>query len=282
MKNSKKLIIATLMLVFAFVAVVSSTYAWFTMQNEASVDTIELDVVASGKDLQISTTGAEGSYGFLAKLGTIDGTISPVTYDMIDGFQKLVLNNGVYEYAAAEAFEPNDTAENDNGYLVYDIWFLSTQEVDVTINKSTTAFTGTNTKALDALRIMFVEVDGTNNEVADSIKIYEPRVGTGSFGEGDYYLVDNSYIAYNSLTTYLNPFDSEEDYYTLNETYFATRKYTPDYSYASDAGLQFTITELEANVAKHIRVKIWIEGWDGDCTTSDGSTFKTYLSFLGL
>ena len=41
MKNLKKLFVAAVMLVVALTAVVSSTYAWFTMQNEVDVDQME-------------------------------------------------------------------------------------------------------------------------------------------------------------------------------------------------------------------------------------------------
>lgn len=48
MKNLKKLMIASFMLVVAFVALVSSTYAWFSQSNTATVTGIELTAVAEG------------------------------------------------------------------------------------------------------------------------------------------------------------------------------------------------------------------------------------------
>ncbi|MBO4622961.1 MAG: hypothetical protein J5691_03635 [Bacilli bacterium] len=57
MKNLKKLVIASFMLVIAFVAVVSSTYAWFTQGKEATVKDITIGVIDADLSLLISTDG---------------------------------------------------------------------------------------------------------------------------------------------------------------------------------------------------------------------------------
>lgn len=273
MKSSKKLIIASLMLVFAFVAVVSSTFAWFTMQQQADVEEITLNVAAAGKDLQISTTGDEGSYGYTITLGSITGKLTPVTFDASDDtFKALVFANPdkylVYENAIA--VKPGDALTNE-GFFEYDLWFKSSESIPVNLDLLTSATTSDNTSALGALRFMFVEVNGTTED-ALTRKIWEPTLGSGSFGKGDFYNPANNYIAYNAFTNntpetnddFLKVYDSGVGHYELNDTYFTGRIYTPNTS----TGNKFNVTTLTGGVAKHIRVRIWLEGWDGDANNT--------------
>ena len=76
MKNLKKLVIASFMLVIAFVAVVSSTYAWFTRGTDAKVNDITISVVDAQKSLLI---GREN--GVWSRNVTVDpvGKMTPVT-----------------------------------------------------------------------------------------------------------------------------------------------------------------------------------------------------------
>ena len=78
MKNLKKLVIASFMLVIAFVAVVSSTYAWFTQGQDATVNTIQIGVVDANKSLLISKDNA--SWARTLAFG-YDGRITPVTME---------------------------------------------------------------------------------------------------------------------------------------------------------------------------------------------------------
>ena len=82
MKNLKKLVIASFMLVIAFVAVVSSTYAWFTQGQDAKVTEISIGVVDANKALLISKDNASWSrnlgFGY-------DGKITPVTMQATAG-----------------------------------------------------------------------------------------------------------------------------------------------------------------------------------------------------
>ncbi|MBP5551526.1 MAG: hypothetical protein J6X93_05710 [Bacilli bacterium] len=76
MKNLKKLVIASFMLVIAFVAVVSSTYAWFTQGQDAKVSEISIGVVDASKSILISKDNS--SWVRELDLG-FDGKITPVT-----------------------------------------------------------------------------------------------------------------------------------------------------------------------------------------------------------
>ncbi|MDD3191846.1 MAG: hypothetical protein PHP41_03750 [Bacilli bacterium] len=216
MKSTKKLIIAAFMLVFAFVAAVSSTFAWFTLQNEVDVDEISVEVGAAGNDLQIA--GLDGSFSYSYALTQPTGvTLLPVTWDntATPSFQKLSLNAGggtpYFEYASASGASLGyaDSTYTWNGtgdYLTYDLQFRSnTTALEVYLDLAANPFTlnetdplkaAQNAEVLKTIRIMFVDLDSEGDEVPASRVIYSPYYNVLSdFGNGDYFLKDSGWIA---------------------------------------------------------------------------------------
>ena len=115
MKNLKKLVIASFMLVIAFVAVVSSTYAWFTQGGEAKVENITVGVVDSNKAMLISkdklTWGKSVSLSYTGKL-------NPATADAFANgelsFREIALGeNGGPLAPSKELFESTVTAPTE-------------------------------------------------------------------------------------------------------------------------------------------------------------------------
>ena len=288
MKNLKKLFVAAIMLVVALTAVVSSTYAWFTLQNEVDVNDMELNVGTAGLDLQISSTGTAGDYGYSLNLGTPTGTLTPVTYDFSDNtFQLLVLDETkeFFKYEEAASFGMSGT---DGQFLSYDLWFVTSSEGGVTLYLDTTEipFKEVDNNADYAMRIMFVPVVSSDPVWGEAI-IYAPTDGSGGYGTGDYFEEANHYIAYDAFTK--GTVDVIDDFlkplaggvYALNtgEGNFMEGR---QYSTTAPESDQLDLGTLTQNVAKQYRVFIWIEGWDGDATdTMASSNLTTYLLFKG-
>lgn len=293
MKNTKKLLIATIMLVFAFVAAVSSTFAWFTMQQEAEVSNLELQAAAAGTDLQVSLTGEDGSYGYTVSLATTGAKLVPVTYDKLDNkFYQLTIddtagaNKGKYKYEEATAIAPGTAEGADNeGYLVYDLYFKTSSEAEVKLmlDMNSIFVADGDDNILGTLRLMFVPVNGETFDYTNAI-IYEHNYDENStFGTGDYFVAANNYIAYNAFTHTDYPFLNDgivDGKYTLKESFFAERKYTTNEAY-DDSKKTLALGTIDNKNAVHYSVRIWLEGWDGD-TTSEAATqkFVTYMRFF--
>ncbi|MDD4213050.1 MAG: hypothetical protein PHY42_06645 [Bacilli bacterium] len=289
MKNLKKLFVAAIMLVVALTAVVSSTYAWFTMQNQVDVDEMTLNVGTAGLDLQISGTGTTGDFGYSLSLGTPEGILTPVTFDNSDnGFKYLALDTtkSFFEYATATSFGMSGTT---GAYLAYDLWFVTSSEGGVSLYLDTTAnpFTDVDGLSTYAMRIMFVPVV-EGSPVWTSKVIYEPITGTGTYGTGPYFLDSNNYIAYNSfkkgtpslLDDFLKPVN--EGVYELNDDAEGDYMYGRQYTTNTPIDNKLTIGSLSQNTIARFRVFIWIEGWDGDANdTMAEKDVKTYLLFKG-
>ena len=124
MKNLKKLVIASFMLVIAFVAVVSSTYAWFTQGTTAEINDIQIGVVDANKAMLVSTDGTNWSKEIELNY---NGKLTPATVmNFTSGelkFQQLSLGNNPLEDSVAlpvsNLEEPEVVAEGAEGYDQY-------------------------------------------------------------------------------------------------------------------------------------------------------------------
>ena len=119
MKNLKKLVIASFMLVIAFVAVVSSTYAWFTRGTDAKVNDITISVVDAQKSLLIGRAN-----GVWSRNVTVDpvGKMTPVTLvsktngTQVDKFSQLVWSDDLVP-TMPDAKKLNETQDNIEQYI---------------------------------------------------------------------------------------------------------------------------------------------------------------------
>lgn len=312
MKSTKKLIIAAFMLVFAFVAAVSSTFAWFTLQNEVDVNEITLNVGSAGKDLQISSTGNEGTWGYAVTLGTIDGVLTPVTYDATsrsEGFKQLVLDsstNSYFVYEDASSFTAGTTAPDGSSYLTYNLWFRSSEDnLTLNLDVDTSAFVAAtadpeDTAVLGAIRLMVS--DGTASYIWEPFTDVVEGQNSGTYGTGNYYDPANSWIALSAFQNgtpgvetddmlYYDDSTPGSEVYALKDAtdeFFDGRIYTPATpanvaSPASGSAYDaITLGTLTPNVAKQFTITIWIEGWDGDANNNAAlSAFTSYLVFKG-
>ena len=133
--KKQKLLISAITLVFAVIAVVSSTYAWFTMNSVNTVSNLDF-TATTGEGLYMSLTGEDGTWKTelkeedFAKTGVptakyFDGQahLSPVTYkyDSVEGFTKY-----------AKTGTPI-SANADKDYIVFTIKFRSATATSVKV-----------------------------------------------------------------------------------------------------------------------------------------------------
>ena len=310
MKSTRKLIMATLMLVVAFIAATASTYAWFTSNQEAKVENINMKAGSEGNDLQISLTGTEGTWGYEVKLGDLFGSLKPSSFDKTaKGFYSLTIpqDETLFAYEKLQVnladIEEENNADGEATFLAFDLFFRTSNQEVTKLNFNTSSiFTGNNA-VLDTLRVMFLVVDkdptGFTDFVDGTTKIYEHnKVSTSTFGTGSYYNPSNSYIAYNAFQR-ANPFASLGAGFEnrLTATFFETYtsgNYVLDEDFAKDAqyktvgGSEITNNTIQIGTFNstenviQIKVVIWMEGWDGDTTNAAAlKTFSAALKFSG-
>lgn len=311
MKTTKKLFMATLMLVIAFVAVVSSTYAWFTSRQEAEVSDLNLKASTYGTDLQISLTG-DDDFGYSVELAETGALLTPVTFDdSTNEFYQLFIpeNESKFTYKKVEPFEPGTQESTggvtNEGFLTFKLYFKTSRTEATNLNLDLsgifTQITAEDNPILGTLRIMFAPFAVVDTEEVvdfESAIIYEHLKGEGgTFGTGEYYNPAKNYIAFNAFTHPSFPFlakeinlgEDEEDpaddvfvKYILNDTFFADRIYETNETEHMDTvnnKLKLSNALTVGNTLQY-RVFIWLEGWDGDTTNEAAlKSFTTYLKF---
>ncbi len=290
---------ATLMLVVAFVAATSATFAWFTMRQEATVSDLQLQAATYGEDLQISLS-ATGDFGFNVTLPALYGQLKPVTFDKTEEtFYTLEVDQETYKFKQVEttANVKNGTSGTPvNGFLEFDLWFRTTNtEVDTLNFDVTSVFTTTDpaeAEVLDTLRVMFIPTataSGYVDYVDATTLVFENQTAanSGTYGTGDYFVQTNKFIAaeafkytvgnypfqpaapaseYGFLKEDESGFVLDSGAYQLDDTFDTNSKYTTKLA-PGDANV-LKIADFSSAADLRVRVVIWIEGWDGDTTNN--------------
>ena len=340
MKNLKKLVIASFMLVIAFVAVVSSTYAWFTASSSAKVNDISIEVVDADYSILISKNGYETvpTWGSSVSFA-FNGKVKPVT--LVDGqtreFKSLAIAEGDtlrVNYENAEILPGSNvvTTTATEGYIVFDLWFQVDAANDETLNgkKIVLDVTGlkaymwdktlnegqgdwsttSNDLAVSSFRLAAASVSGVpaqgENESTEAVGaiLDHPVQGTraatspdvvGTYGVGQQFVLSNSWMDIykaSSLTQY-NDETNPQNYKLVAEDTTSKGAVNIDETVATADGTHgeveiplvtvlngsTTVTNQTRGYA-HIRVYVWMEGWDGDCiNAAAGCKYVFVLKF---
>lgn len=259
-KQKRRFKTALIMSLLSIVLLSGATFAWFTISNSASVNKLEMTVVAEGA-LKISDT--ENTV-FTANKTSIDFTMAdtklyPCT--TIDGktMKKPVYSGSDVVSGVADIL----AAEKNMYYFEKDIYLGvveagggTTNDYAITLSKKTSEGKGsfvkykegtTTTHPEYSIRISFEASDGT-------IAVYEPNsegnIGTSATEKEDY-AVNDAGTGYTGANLHQQ---------LENGTFTAIQDKTPYYE--GDSSELFTI---KANTQTKVTVRIWYEGTDRDC-----------------
>lgn len=304
MKSTKKLLIATLLLVLALTAVVSSTFAWFTMQANPEIESIKVNVTA-GEGLRMSLNGEDGTFkSFWSEQEFIDIVTQLATVELDSITPKYTKDTEVPENSKIEAgkfeiirYQPptldvsdpyyyyEEILEPNKNYLKFDLWFEADREVDVYLQTGRVSTQEEKVDAINSARFGFVDT-----RTLTDMKIYDPRSGSGSgdFGNGKFFGFDNINGGFKEMLNadhaLLKPGTGEGEKLpyemTEAERITANNNATFDFENKSETIL-FNIPDNTTRVK--VTVYFWIEGWDGDCTdAAKGAIIDIFLRFIGV
>ncbi len=279
----KALLPAVVAVVCSIVALTSVSYAWFTMGNTASVESIDVNVTAAD-GVQISADAVSWK------------SVLPVSDLQEDGLNNQFPNTilpvssiGNYVNGEQEMFigEVQDsgllvTKVDTVNYVAFDFYvsLASAQDFILANTSSVTseaAQDGTQRHPEYATRVSFIYLgteataDAAKNlgTSAEEIKIWEPNANShidavGGTAKLDYYGVK----AENA-----NGFDHTAG---ANDTTGSLEEVS---TFVLTAAADETLFQLNAGYSK-IRVYIWLEGQDADCLNDiSGWAFKVSLNF---
>ena len=292
---NKKILTAATTLVFAAVAVAGSTYAWFTLNQTATVEQLDVNVTA-GDGLYVSLTGDEG---------TFSDSIDPSSLLAGKNFKFIPVTTSDGESFVDRKGEAVGAANDTGGYVSFDVYLRSKSELPIylssasvtsatsslTLNVPVSEQTGAwaagevtytggdpaetttlTTRASNATR--FSVLGGTTDKVFDLVDVdgFGERVApTSSTGNP---VADWTWgTGYNRAFEYLKRVSPND----LTGATFAAEEEVPVTALPEDLGEAIVILETAGETfdgktwtdsdwyASKLTVNIWLEGWDADC-----------------
>lgn len=291
-----KVILSAFVLLFALVATIGSTYAWFTVSNVVTVNQLTLTVESSEALLirpwvsgQTETEGqAYGSYNYGA--GSTAWTL--------DDFSSVadVTTSATYtNYALWRMLPVTALAGETSGDTTYDSIDMTALRylTDATAATRPLAAATANSASGHYLEFKFwlLRPAGTNTDVVLSYTLggtaaYLEALHIGVIGDDD--LDAAKYSLFGSDLDYAYAWSASDAGYNTDATdsvvnWDGAPGGTIDDALTAIKGTQSTtvVNYLEtANVPEIVTVRIWIEGWDSDTTNAVmGAIFTLNMTF---
>ena len=295
-KLVKKALLPAVIAVFcSLVALTSVSYAWFTLGNTASVESIDVNVQAAD-GIQISADASSWKSVLpLADLqGVADnemptGEIAPVSTGGVVANGKMqmfigeVQNDGTTLKTTSQVESGSDNAN----FFAFDIYVKLDNAKEFQLDKLSNVYAGNKPNNSEiAARVAFVnlgtaataaEAKALNGD-ATNVVIWEPNAKKhveAEVGVANDTAVPSYYGVIKENANGFNMTDGAND--TTNLKLVDTEQYEYDANGTTAAN---TLFELGAGYSK-IRVYIWLEGQDVDCTNQiSGGNFKVDLKFV--
>lgn len=298
---------AIAMLIVSAIVLTSSTFAWFSMSKEASVESMDL-TVSSPEGIQISANASTWTANltideiFHADTSTsrykaYENNINLMPADLIPvssclhrfnsttgtaNFFKVTLNDSGY----GTVTNVNQVAGNDNeaGLVAFDLFFKLAKDTKVYFGTSEFV-DNSDSDILTAMRVAFQFLGNTSSTVADdAIALKTTSASTSIIYEidstgrsADAISAGNStgYIA----TSYVKETNASQK---VNSNFVLSNSYVgaPSCTVLKDTDAKTAKSfDLKAGVSK-VRIYIWVEGQDIDCRNSvAGAALSAALKF---
>lgn len=257
----KKILLAGMVAVFAFIITIGSTYAWFTIGQTSLIGEINMTVQTSTSLMIVMDDVSGGGYdyddptdkAFLDNPGNYVTMLSNDTikteylFDSIV-FQPITTEDGIdwikQDLISAASSDPAVPGQ----FMEFGVWILS-QDKDVTVS-------------LMNLQVIADNVNIYQNIVVDAIRLaITPASGTTKIYGQD---KDYDYV-FPSLVT----IDSgvESTLTALHAIYYEST--SPVAGESTDTlGDTTSILSLVSNVPQKVTIRVWLEGWDADCNNN--------------
>jgi hypothetical protein len=300
-----KVILSGIVLLFALVATIGSTYAWFTVSNTVSVSSIELNVESSESLLLLVDDGynlvddeayLEDATNYKANL-TMADIIASTLYDTELATWRLVpvtaaqLADGVTNDGSdatnldaldASAFQLMDidskvysaasANQTDGGYIQIDFWALSqsTTSEDIILEDLEIASDSGNSLSQDEI------VDAVNLAVYDN----DSKYSIFSLDPDYEFAFATGMRGFDDDATDAISFAARTDLIELHATYYNEAGTNLANIVTNTIANATTIATLASNVPQKLSVLIYVEGWDEQTTNGVlAATFQISFKF---
>jgi len=261
----KKILLAGLVTVFAFIVTIGTTYAWFTVGQASQIGSIELQVQTDTSLLILVDDGYSmaANEAFLIDPASYSSSLTNSIITPIYDFTNMVLEpvttyNGT-TYLKNDRTTSASSTEVTGQYIEFSVWLLSqANAVNVALKDLTvTADNGNvlNNAIRDAVRLSLTP-NGGGVQIYGLDKDYDFTFIPGQTG------YDSTPASTNNEILPAN----ESALLALHKLYYSSGATVVDES--TTLALASTVVSLAADVPQKVTIRIWIEGWDVDCNNN--------------
>ena len=272
---TKKLFLSVLTLAFAVISLGASTYAWFVLSNEATVQPFT-GTVTSASGIEIGITNYNDSTApsewFTGLLKTAD--IEDFAAFEFDSFSDVTSPDGK-TFKDINGTEITKAAKKS--FVAFNLWFRAPEECTVNLTEINFATTGASQKTIDqSFKLSTGKTVNLNDQiefkVEDAIRV--SFVANGTTVKGIYQnnaASDEITVAEGVQTGYAGNsvgFDTEfgaHQYYEKKTNTELEAQSEPSGVKQIDAINDDELLSLVANEAQYVTVYVWVEGFDGEC-----------------
>lgn len=289
-KLRKKLLLSVLTLALTFIALGSTTFAWFTLGSTATANAFE-GTVQSGEGIEISLGADTETYANFQWTNNVNLSTALTEHTnlafkdltSVDG-KAITGIKGATETATANTDYveiPIYVRTVDSTLHIYLKQFVQTESVDFNWNPDATVIDATYGfavktpeawNALNALRVSFT-AEGTAANKTNATKVFEFALTSSDHGSADSstdgvaykYALAKGETLTNTGSTFPTPtkVDSLKVDKTSNE--LDVDLTSEGITYATYKATDESNAEGTTYYIYKIYLRVWMEGWDGDC-----------------
>jgi len=287
MKSLKtKVIMSAIVLVFALIATIGSTYAWFTVSNVVTVNTVSITVESSESLLiKVWNTGDDA----LADPGD---PYSDYGWTLDDFSSVVTLTDSPY-YASYESWKllpvtalASESVAGLTDYTSIDITALRYLTSATAADRPLAAATANNASGhFLELKFWLLRPAGDNMNIYYSYTLdgtYEDAMFIGIIGDDD--ADDPLYTVFGNDMDYAFAWTASDAGFHDDATDSVVNLASITSALTAITGAEGTtsVHYLEtANVPELVTVRVWLEGWDADANNAVmGATFELDMSFI--
>ena len=311
----RKLIAAAVSVCLAFVALASSTYAWYVVNNRVEGTTSTISATTNGFILQIATAEQGAQHGgneMSLAASTQGGRISPSSTDDIKTWYVCqgwndsgkVTSYMKPDFATGENVRPGQYGQKDDPHYAYikseyvlytitesglaDVYLDASEGTPVVVKQNGTATTDTIPKSMRVgITTQALDANGKDSGEETLKVVYAPYEETGKGNDAD--AIDGWACIGKGADGALRPVPVTYPYiYADHDTDQNQKLWT-----ATKEGDAYTVEEGTEKIAAKVgyngikvRVYIWMEGTDADCINNaaeeDTATYDVTVHFAGV
>lgn len=253
----KKILLAGFAAIFAFIVTIGSTYAWFTVTSANQVQAVTLNIeTADSLLIMLDDPTANTNAGYI-----YDADHDKATLDNPANYKTVISSTDIAAYYTMADFVMTPVTTTDGTSFTNRAGSSVSGNILVTMSFWVMSQSKSANIAVHELTLSANNGTPIKNTVVDAIRfsVTSPDDGTKVFGKDKLYSFDDGGTLIDSA--------DEAAITLLHGVYYTAGTAVAGESTATLSSATTTF-DLAPDTPEKITIRIWIEGWDDECTNN--------------